>query len=445
MEKIKVALVSLGCDKNRIDSELMLYKLNEEAELVKDPKEAQVIIVNTCGFIETAKEESINTILQMASYKKTHNCKVLVVTGCLTQRYKGELKELIPEMDIMLGVNDYDKLLESIKVFLKSGEKSFYYKYSDIKINEGNRILTTPTYTAYVRIAEGCNNFCTYCAIPRIRGKYRSREKENILKEVESLAKQGVKEIILIAQDTTMYGIDIYGKKVLHELLRDISKVEGVKWIRLLYCYPEEITKELIEEIKNNDKVCKYLDLPIQQISNSVLKRMGRKTTKETIINIIKKLRKEIEGITLRTSLIVGFPGETEEEFSELKEFVSDIKLDKLGVFKYSKEEGTSAARMEDQIEEEVKEKREEEIMILQQKISKDINKEKIGKIYEVIVEGTKENMYSGRNYEMSPEIDGEIYFEKDENVKIGDIIKVKVTHSLEYDLIGVVYNELSK
>ncbi len=348
-------------------------------------------------------------------------------------------------MDIMLGVNDYDKLLESIKVFLKSGEKSFYYKYSDIKINEGNRILTTPTYTAYVRIAEGCNNFCTYCAIPRIRGKYRSREKENILKEVESLAKQGVKEIILIAQDTTMYGIDIYGKKVLQELLRDISKVEGVKWIRLLYCYPEEITKELIEEIKNNDKVCKYLDLPIQQISNSVLKRMGRKTTKETIINIIKKLRKEIEGITLRTSLIVGFPGETEEEFSELKEFVSDIKLDKLGVFKYSKEEGTSAARMEDQIEEEVKEKREEEIMILQQKISKDINKEKIGKIYEVIVESTKENMYSGRNYEMSPEIDGEIYFEKDENVKIGDIIKVKVTHSLEYDLIGVVYNELSK
>ncbi|ACQ51749.1 30S ribosomal protein S12 methylthiotransferase RimO [Clostridium botulinum] len=445
MEKIKVALVSLGCDKNRIDSELMLYKLNEEAELVKDPKEAQVIIVNTCGFIETAKEESINTILQMASYKKTHNCKVLVVTGCLTQRYKGELKELIPEMDIMLGVNDYDKLLESIKVFLKSGEKSFYHKYSDTKINEGNRILTTPTYTAYVRIAEGCNNFCTYCAIPRIRGKYRSRKKENILKEVENLAKQGVKEIILIAQDTTMYGIDIYGKKVLHELLRDISKVKGVKWIRLLYCYPEEITNELIEEIKSNDKVCKYLDLPIQQISNSVLKRMGRKTTKETIINIIKKLRKEIEGITLRTSLIVGFPGETEGEFSELKEFVSDIKLDKLGVFKYSKEEGTSAALMEEQIDEEIKEKREEEIMILQQSISKDINKEKIGKIYEVIVEGTKEDMYYGRNYEMSPEIDGEICFEKDENVKIGDIIKVKVTHSLEYDLIGVVYNELSK
>ncbi len=358
MEKIKVALVSLGCDKNRIDSELMLYKLNEEAELVKDPKEAQVIIVNTCGFIETAKEESINTILQMASYKKTHNCKVLVVTGCLTQRYKGELKELIPEMDIMLGVNDYDKLLESIKIFLKSGEKSFYYKYSDIKINEGNRILTTPTYTAYVRIAEGCNNFCTYCAIPRIRGKYRSRSKENILKEVENLARQGVKEIILIAQDTTMYGIDIYDKKVLHELLRDISKVEGVKWIRLLYCYPEEITKELIEEIKNNDKVCKYLDLPIQQISNSVLKRMGRKTTKETIIDIIKKLRKEIKGITLRTSLIVGFPGETEEEFNELKEFVSDIKLDKLGVFKYSKEEGTPAALMDDQIDEKVKRKK---------------------------------------------------------------------------------------
>ncbi|WP_251860258.1 30S ribosomal protein S12 methylthiotransferase RimO [Clostridium sp. Marseille-Q2269] len=445
MEKLKVALVSLGCDKNRIDSELMLYKLDEEAELVKDPKEAQVIIVNTCGFIESAKEESIDTILQMASYKKTHNCKVLVVTGCLTQRYKGELKELIPEMDIMLGVNDYDKLLQSIKIFLKSGEKSFHYKYSDAKINEGNRILTTPTYTAYVRIAEGCNNFCTYCAIPRIRGKYRSRKKENILKEVENLVNQGVKEIILIAQDTTMYGIDIYGKKVLHELLRDISKIEGVKWIRLLYCYPEEITEELIEEIKNNDKVCKYLDLPIQQISNSVLKRMGRKTTKETIIGIINKLRKEIKGINLRTSLIVGFPGETEEEFNELKEFVSNIKLDKLGVFKYSKEEGTPAAIMDTQIDEDTKEKREEEIMILQQKISKAINEEKIGEIYKVIVEGTKEDMCYGRSYEMSPEIDGEIYFEKDKNIKIGDIIKVRVTHSLEYDLIGVVYNEFSK
>ncbi|EJP6473357.1 30S ribosomal protein S12 methylthiotransferase RimO [Clostridium sporogenes] len=445
MGKFKIALVSLGCDKNRIDSELMLYKLHEEAELVKDPKEAEVIIVNTCGFIETAKEESINTILQMASYKKTHNCKVLVVTGCLTQRYKEDLKELIPEMDIMLGVNDYDKLLKSIKKFLQSGEKSFYYKYSDEKINEGNRILTTPTYTAYVRIAEGCNNFCTYCAIPRIRGKYRSRKKENILKEVESLVKQGVKEIILIAQDTTMYGIDIYGKKVLHELLRDISKVEGLKWIRILYCYPEEITNELIEEIKNNDKVCKYLDLPIQQISNSVLKRMGRKTTKGTIVNIINKLREKIEGITLRTSLIVGFPGETEEEFNELKDFVSDIKLDKLGVFKYSKEEGTPAAIMDNQIDEEVKEKREEEIMMLQQNISKEINKEKIDRIYEVIVENIKEDMYSGRNYEMSPEIDGEIYFEKNENVKIGDIIKVRVTHSLEYDLIGVVYNEFSK
>ncbi|GAA0735037.1 30S ribosomal protein S12 methylthiotransferase RimO [Clostridium oceanicum] len=445
MNKFKVALISLGCDKNRIDSEIMLSNLNGEGVIVEDPKEADVVIVNTCGFIEESKQQSINTILEMAEYKKSYNCKVLIATGCLTQRYKEDIEKLIPEIDIILGVNDYDKLLDSIKRFIKKGDKSFYYNYSDKVINEGRRILTTPSYSSYVRIAEGCNNFCTYCIIPKIRGKYRSRKKENILKEVENLASQGVKEIILIAQDTTMYGIDLYGKKILPELLRDISKVEGVEWIRILYCYPEEITDELVKEMADNKKVCKYLDIPIQHISNNILKRMGRKTNKEAILNIIEKLRENIEGITLRTSLIVGFPGETKEDFEELKDFIKDTKLDKVGVFKYSKEEGTPAAIMENQIDEEVKEKREEEIMILQQGVSRDINSDKIGKCYDVLVEEFKDNMWYGRSFEMSPEIDGDISFKGNKDIKIGDIIKVMITHALEYDLIGVVQDESCK
>lgn len=445
MNKFKVALISLGCDKNRIDSEIMLSNLNGEGVIVEDPKEADVVIVNTCGFIEESKQQSINTILEMAEYKKSYNCKVLIATGCLTQRYKEDIEKLIPEIDIILGVNDYDKLLDSIKRFIKKGDKSFYYNYSDKVINEGRRILTTPSYSSYVRIAEGCNNFCTYCIIPKIRGKYRSRKKENILKEVENLASQGVKEIILIAQDTTMYGIDLYGKKILPELLRDISKVEGVEWIRVLYCYPEEITDELVKEMEDNKKVCKYLDIPIQHISNNILKRMGRKTNKEAILNIIEKLRENIEGITLRTSLIVGFPGETKEDFEELKDFIKDTKLDKVGVFKYSKEEGTPAAIMENQIDEEVKDKREEEIMILQQGVSRDINSDKIGKCYDVLVEEFKGNMWYGRSFEMSPEIDGDISFKGSDDIKIGDIIKVMITHALEYDLIGVVQDESCK
>lgn len=355
MQKYKVGMVSLGCDKNRVDSELILGSINKYYEITNNPKEADIIIVNTCGFIEKAKQESIDTILEMAEYKNKYKCKMLIATGCLTQRYGDELLELMPEIDILMGVNDYMKLHKLIMQFIKDEKQISSAEYSDNNINEGIRLLTTDKHTAYVRIAEGCNNFCTYCIIPKIRGKFRSRKMENILEEVKSLSNQGVKEIILIAQDLTCYGIDIYQGKKLHKLISEISKVEGIEWIRLLYCYPEEITEELIEEIATNKKVVKYLDLPIQHISNNILRLMARKTNKQTIIEKIEKLKKKVPGIVLRTSLIVGFPGETDEDFEELKEFLKEYKLDNVGVFKYSREEGTPAANMENQITEEIK------------------------------------------------------------------------------------------
>ena len=312
MSKYKVGMVSLGCDKNRVDSELILGAINKHYEITNNAKEADIIIVNTCGFIESAKQESIDTILEMAEYKNKYKCKMLIATGCLTQRYGDELLELIPEIDILMGVNDYMKLHRLILDFIKDHKRISSAAYSDEGVNEGIRLLTTKQHTAYVRIAEGCNNFCTYCIIPKIRGKFRSRLEKNILDEVNLLVNNGVKEIILIAQDLTDYGVDIYGKRMLHDLVRKISLIDGVEWIRLLYCYPEEITDELIEEIANNDKVVKYLDLPIQHISSKVLKQMGRRTNKETIIDKIETLRNKVPNIALRTSLIVGFPGETE-------------------------------------------------------------------------------------------------------------------------------------
>jgi ribosomal protein S12 methylthiotransferase len=442
VERLKFGLISLGCDKNRIDSEMIIGKLHKSYELVNNPKDADIILVNTCGFIESSKQESINTVLEMAEYKRKHKCKVLIVTGCLSQRYKEELLELMPEIDIMLGVNNYDKLLESIEMFLEKNDKTYYCDYSDNVLNEGERVLTTAKSTAYLRIGEGCDNFCTYCIIPKIRGKYRSRKIEDITKEAKSLAEQGVVEFILVAQDTTMYGIDIYGKKNLPALIRELSKIEGLKWIRLLYCYPEEITDELIEEVANNSKVCKYIDMPIQHISNNVLKRMNRRGRKEEVIESINKMRKNISDLCLRTSIIVGFPGETDEEFNELKTFVKSIKFDKLGVFKYSQEEGTSAANMSNQVDEKTKYDRERELMLIQQEISKNINDNKVGKVYEVIIEEYKDNLYIGRSYEMAPEIDGYIYFKSDKSLKLGELIKIKITESSEYDLIGVVYNE---
>lgn len=445
MSKFKVGMVSLGCDKNRVDSELILGSINKFYEITNNPKDAEIIIINTCGFIESAKQESIDTILEMAEYKKTHKCKMIIATGCLTQRYGDELLELIPEIDILMGVNDYMKLHKLIVDFIKTEQRVSSTTYKDEGVNEGERILTTNSHTAYLRIAEGCNNFCTYCIIPKIRGKFRSRSKESILAEANSLVNQGVKEIILIAQDLTNYGEDLYGKNQLHVLVNELSEIEGLEWIRLLYCYPEEITNELIEVIANNPKVMKYLDLPIQHISNNILKMMARKTNKETIIDKIDLLREKVPGITLRTSLIVGFPGETEEDFNELCSFLKDYKLDNVGVFTYSQEEGTAAAKLPNQIDEDVKIKRKETLMNIQRGIVRDLNKLKIGNIYDTIIDGSTGEYYIGRNYEMAPEIDGLIYVTKKKTLKKGDIIKVKITNIMEYDLVGDVWNESSK
>ncbi|MDU4326467.1 MAG: 30S ribosomal protein S12 methylthiotransferase RimO, partial [Clostridium celatum] len=441
----KVGMVSLGCDKNRVDSELILGSINKHYEITNDAKKADIIIVNTCGFIESAKQESIDTILEMAEYKNKHNCKMLIATGCLTQRYGDELLDLIPEIDILMGVNDYMKLHKLILDFIKDHKRISSASYSDEGINEGLRLLTTKQHTAYVRIAEGCNNFCTYCIIPKIRGKFRSRLEKNILDEIKMLADNGVKEIILIAQDLTDYGVDIYGKRMLHDLVSKISKIEGVEWIRLLYCYPEEITDELIEEIANNKKVVKYLDLPIQHISSSVLKQMGRRTNKEAIINKIETLRAKVPGIALRTSLIVGFPGETDENFEELEKFLEEYKLENVGVFAYSQEEDTPAAKMEGQVDEKVKINRQKKLMALQRKVVKAQNQLKIGNIYDIIIDGNNGEYYTGRSYEMAPEIDGLIYIKKEKSLNLGDIVKVKIHDVMEYDLIGEVLDEFSK
>lgn len=445
MEKYKVGMVSLGCDKNRVDSELILGSINKHYEITNDAKEADIIIVNTCGFIESAKQESIDTILEMAEYKNKYKCKMLIATGCLTQRYGDELLELIPEIDILMGVNDYMKLHRLILDFIKGQKRISSATYSDEGINEGIRLLTTKQHTAYVRIAEGCNNFCTYCIIPKIRGKFRSRLEKNILDEVKMLVDNGVKEIILIAQDLTDYGVDIYGKRMLHDLISKISKVEGVEWIRLLYCYPEEITDELIEEIARNEKVVKYLDLPIQHISSSVLKQMGRRTNKEAIISKIDTLRSKVPGIALRTSLIVGFPGETDENFEELEKFLEDYKLENVGVFAYSQEEDTPAAKMECQVDEEVKIQRQKKLMAVQREVVKEQNKLKIGNIYDTIIDGNNGEYYIGRSYEMAPEIDGLIYIKKEKPLNLGDIVKVKIHDVMEYDLMGEVLDEFSK
>jgi len=440
LNKYKIGLVSLGCDKNRIDSEIMLGMLRDKYILTEDPSEAEIIIVNTCGFIESSKQESIDTILEMAEYKKSHSCKLLMATGCLTQRYGEELLTLMPELDVILGVNNYGFLDTYVEKFINTREKIMMLDYSDQGINEGERVITTGFgQTAYLRISEGCSNFCTYCIIPKIRGKYRSREMDHILKEAAVLAESGTTELILVAQDTTRYGTDIYGKKTLPELLRRLREIEGIKWIRVLYLYPEEFDDELIYELRDNEKVVKYLDLPIQHISDSVLKRMARRTTRKTITELITKLRKEIPEIVLRTSLIVGFPQETDEEFQELVDFVEDVKFDKLGVFTYSKEEGTPAALMKGQIKKVVKDQRRDIIMSLQQGISKAANSQKVGRVYDVLVEGLDENGWYGRTAEMAPEIDGLVYIETDEELIAGSYVRTRITEATEYDLYGEI------
>ena len=432
---MKVGFISLGCSKNLIDTEMCigLFK-NNNFEISNNPEVSDIIVINTCGFIESAKEEAINTILEMAEYKKTGNCKYLIVIGCLVQRYKEDLQKALPEVDLFISINEYDTMWSKIENLIdaKSSNKKSTLDYLD-------RVVTTGNTTAYLKIAEGCSNNCTYCAIPYIRGKYISRPIEEILKEATMLANKGFKEIIVIAQDTTKYGIDIYGESKLAELLRKLCKIEGFKWIRFLYAYPETITEELIETVKTEEKICKYFDIPIQHISNTVLKRMNRKSNGESIKKLIEKIKLEIPSVMLRTSLIVGFPGETEKDFNELYNFVQETKFNKLGVFKYSKEDGTPAARLKEQIHYKTKQSRFNKIMEIQQLISKEKLENCIGKTYEVLIENitTDKKYYIARSYMDVPDMDGVIYIKNTKDYKIGEFATCRVVGVNEYDLIG--------
>ena len=428
---MKVGFVSLGCSKNLVDTEMMigLFKKNNY-EIVNNPKEAEIIVINTCGFIESAKEEAINTILEMAEYKK-ENCKYLIVTGCLVERYKEDLIKSLPEVDLFVKFSEYNSLWEQIENVINHNNQK------DEKLDFLNRVISTGTNYAYIRIAEGCNNFCTFCAIPYIRGRFTSRKIEDILEEAKMLAQKGYKELIIISQDTTKYGTDIYGKPRLAELLHEISKIDGIEWIRFLYAYPETITDELIEEVKNNDKICKYFDIPMQHISDRILKKMNRKSTGESIRNLITKLRKEIPGVVIRSTLMVGFPGETEEDFEELYEFVKWAKLDKLGCFAYSKEEGTVASKMESQVHPMTKKRRYNKIMALQQEISKENMKKHIGKTLKVLVENSKDDSAIGRTYMDVPDIDGVMYIKG--KAKPSTFVNCKVIDFKEYDLMGEI------
>ena len=451
---MKVGFISLGCSKNLIDTEIMIGKFkNNNFEIVSEPQDAEIIVINTCGFIDSAKEEAINTILEMAEYKK-QKCKYLIVTGCLVQRYYKDLIKLLPEVDLFIKLEDYNNFWKIVEELIKRNiaiktKQKLSSKISEMKPlpmatyeEYMERVITTGKNYAYLKIGEGCSNRCTYCAIPYIRGPFVSRKKEEILKEAEMLAKKGIKEIIIIAQDTTKYGIDIYGESKLAELLEEISKVEGIKWIRFLYSYPEGITDELLNVVEKNNKIAKYFDIPIQHISNNILKKMNRKTSKEQIENLIKTIRNKIPEATLRTSLIVGFPGETEEDFEELKEFVKKAKFDKLGTFIYSKEEGTPAEKLPNQIHGNTKKARYNKIMKEQQKISKHNLENKIGKIYEVIIENKSFDgkYYIGRTKQDVPEIDGIVYLKNnkkiDEKEILNEIIKCKVVEVSDYDLI---------
>jgi len=439
---MNILFVSLGCDKNLVDTEVMLGLLAQKGHQMVDSEEmADVIVVNTCCFIHDAKEESIQTILEMAEYKKEGTLKALIVTGCLAQRYKQEILDEIEEVDAVLGTTSYDKIVDAIEEALK-GNKSLEMEDIDaLPMVDTKRLVTTGGHYAYLKIAEGCDKHCTYCIIPKIRGDFRSVPMERLLKEAEELALQGVKELILVAQETTLYGKDIYGQKSLHILLKELCKISGLRWIRILYCYPEEIYDELIRVIKEEDKICKYLDLPIQHACDDVLKRMGRRTSKAQLVEIVEKLRREIPGIALRTTLITGFPGETEEQHEELMEFVDEMEFDRLGVFTYSPEEDTPAANMPDQIDESIKEDRQADLMELQQEIAFELAENMIGKEVMVMIEGkvADENAYVGRTYMDAPNVDGLIFVETNEEMMSGDFAKVKVTGALEYDLIGEI------
>ena len=439
---MKLLFVSLGCDKNLVDSEEMLGLLTGNGfEIVDDETEAEAIVVNTCCFINDAKEESVNTILEMAEYKKTGSCKVLVVTGCMAQRYKNEIIEEVPEVDAVLGTTSYGDILKAIR---EAMEGKHFQEFKDIDYlpeKLGKRVLTTGGHFGYLKIAEGCDKHCTYCIIPKLRGKFRSVPMERLVTQAKEMAEEGVKELILVAQETTVYGTDIYGKKSLHILLKELCKIKGIRWIRLLYCYPEEINDELIEAIKNEPKVCHYLDMPIQHASDNVLKRMGRKTDKQELLDIVAKLRKEIPDIALRTTLIAGFPGETQADHEEVMEFIDEIEFDRLGVFTYSREEDTPAATMPDQIDQDIMDTWRDELMALQQEISIDKSAQMVGKTIDVMVEGyiAEDNTYVGRSYKDAPNVDGMVFFECDRELMSGDFVSVKITSSTEYDLMGIM------
>lgn len=438
--KTKIGIVSLGCPKNRVDTEVMLGILGSEGyEIVATPEEADIIIVNTCAFIDSAKEESINTVLEMAEYKK-ENCRYLIVTGCMAERYHNEILAELPEVDAVLGTGDYHKIAEVIKE-VEQGKNPVLYGHIDDDIPEGfPRMVSTGGVTAYLKIADGCDNKCTYCIIPKLRGKYRSRPMADILAEAEELVASGVREVILIAQDTTRYGYDLEDRELLSVLIKELCKIKDLHWIRVHYMYPESITDDMINVFKTEPKVVKYMDIPIQHINNRVLKRMGRKNTKEDTQNLIEKLRKNIPDITIRTTLIAGFPGETEEEFSELLEFVKYAKFEKLGAFSYSVEEGTAAAKLPDQLDEDTKVSRQASLMEAQSAISEEIQKNRLGKTVEVLCEGYDEDnlMYYGRSQADSLEVDGTVYFAAQDEVKIGEFVYVRILDTDNYDCTGV-------
>lgn len=435
----KVSMVSLGCPKNQVDAEQMLYTLKEAGFQIGVPEaEADAIIVNTCGFIEDAKSEAIENILEAAKYKTDGNCKAVIVTGCLAERYKNDITEEIPEADVCVGIGSNGDIAKIVRRAIEGkGENRFGDKCA-LDLN-APRILGGYPFTAYIKVADGCDNRCTYCAIPEIRGKMRSRKIEDIVKEAKALSNKGVRELIVVAQDTTAYGTDIYGEPRLAELLRELSKIEKLHWIRTLYTYPEKITDELIETIKNEKKLVKYLDIPLQHINNNILRRMNRRGRRADIEAVIGKLRREIPEITIRTTFITGFPGETDEAFSELAEFIKETRFDKLGCFAYSAEENTPAAEFEDQIEEQVKVDRADIIMADQMTVSAEKQQEKIGKTYEVLIEGWDDYIkcYFGRTEADAPEIDGKIFFMAEKPLEIGEFVNVTVTDSIEYDLLG--------
>lgn len=436
---MKLLFISLGCDKNLVDSEMMMGLLHDRGyEFTDNEEEADIIVINTCGFINDAKEESINTILEMAKYKE-NNLKALIVAGCLVERYKNEILQELPEIDAIVGTTAFDKICDVVDDVLADKKHNELESINKMCRPDVKRIITTGGYYSYLKIAEGCDKHCTYCSIPMIRGAYRSVPMDELVKEAEYLADNGVKELIIVAQEITVYGKDLYGEKKLPELLHRLCKVPGIQWIRLLYCYPEEITDELIETIRTEKKICHYIDMPIQHASDKILKAMGRRTNNAELRNIISKLRKEIPDICLRTTLITGFPGETEEDHQILLDFIDEMEFDRLGVFTYSPEEDTKAASLDNQVDEEVKLCRKDEIMELQQEISMDKSERLVGKELEVIIEGkaSDEDVYVGRSYMDAPSVDGYVFINSEEELMSGDFAKVRIVKAMEYDLIG--------